>query len=215
MRDQQLDLSPGRLVGYRKWLLRRPPAGDGRYRLASITADAIWPWTPQVRAHCRRAEIGARVGKFRYPVEHDPEDVPNAACSCGIYASYRLPRISSYDMTYVSGVIEAWGPTIVGENAFRARHARLVALCVPHEGVEIAGDLGQLYRVPIYVDQDQMKHDHPASDVSELLPPIEPVPAEISTSRLQPIDPDPRLAFQTRCWCGNCVWRKRNTSSIY
>jgi hypothetical protein len=169
---------PGRLRGFRHWQVL--PGVDGAPpRLASITANVVWPWTPTVEARCHRAEIAASGVAFS-PIEpHPEEDVPAAHCSCGVYARHWLARSDQPDR--VSGVIEAWGKAEVGENGFRARHARLVALANPqyrqHYGNAVyrgVGDetmtaLGELYRVPVFSDERMMIDRYPPGDVTELL----------------------------------------------
>lgn len=168
-----MDLAPGRLTGYRRWaVIGDGTRDDNPFRMASLTARTVWPWIPEIRATCQRTQIGQSYSKFASPVEHDPEDVPNAACSCGIYATYTFMEP---DIKQVAGAIEVWGPTIVGPYAFRGRHARLVGLVDPfaysgewRRRLEV---LGERYRVPTFVSEVAFCKAFPASDVSSLLPP--------------------------------------------
>lgn len=183
---EAIDLVPGRLRGFREWKLL--PSYDGASpRLASITANTVWPWTPTVEAHCHRAAIVRAGGtSFADVPAHDPADVPTAACSCGIYAKHK-PFTGSVGM--IAGVIEAWGKIEVGTNGFRARYARLVALANTNRR-RLWGDraertatgetmaaLSELYRVPTFVDDRDMWDAYPASDIGSLLDrPPEPPP---------------------------------------
>jgi hypothetical protein len=178
-----VDLVPGRLRGFRHWKLL-PGVEGSPPRLASITADMVWPWTPVVEAHCHRAAL-ALSGFDRLP-PHDPDDVPAPApCTCGIYAKHRLES-AGIGHGRVAGVIEAWGKVEVGDRGFRARYARLVALAVNGnatawplgEGQFVTYDrvedgplarLGELYRVPVFDDERAMVEAYPPGDVSELL----------------------------------------------
>jgi hypothetical protein len=206
--DSQVDLAPGRLTGYRRWKVVGNGTEDDPYRLTSLVAGTVWPWIPQMRATCRRMETGAAYMKFRRPVVHDPKDVPNAECSCGVYASYELDRPSEPRM--VCGAIEAWGPTVIGDLAFRARHARLVGLCLDAEYMftgrrwewpedvfrplkaeppDMLTQLGELYRVPIFRRGQDLETAFPASDVSALLPPKPPAPAPPPSPSPKPTRP--------------------------
>lgn len=118
------DLAPGRLRGFREWVVR-PARGPRPMGLKSITARTEWPPTPEFNARC---EAGT-MGWGGVVPKHDADEVPHASCTCGIHAKH-LP------LTYmatgnIGGVIEAWGPTEIGTEAFRARNARLLALCGP------------------------------------------------------------------------------------
>lgn len=191
---EAVDLVPGRLRGYREWKVR--PGVDGRSpRLASITADTVWPWTPTVEAQCHLAAIiAANPGAFDPLPPHDPDLVPYGPCSCGIYARHR-PNYGSTTDGRVGGVIEAWGKgTEIGDAGFRARYARLVALYIEpvkrfdptsmqpspvdplvDPRIDELVELGKLYRVPVFDSQRKVLAKFPPCDVSGLLAP-EPKP---------------------------------------
>lgn len=118
------DLAPGRLRGFREWLVL-PAQGPRPMRLKSITARTQWPPTPEFNARCEAATMGWG----GVTPKHDADEVPYATCTCGIHAKHK-------PLTYmatgnIGGAIEAWGPTEIGTEAFRARNARLLALCGP------------------------------------------------------------------------------------
>ena len=115
---------------------------------------------------------------FSRRAPHDPADVPNADCSCGIYARHQP---ASGTNGQVAGVIEAWGKIEVGTNGFRAQRARLIALANPMK-VRLYGQdpervltddqakaLGDLYRVPVLPDTADLVATYPPGDVSALL----------------------------------------------
>lgn len=166
------DLVPGRLRGYREW--RLAPADDLLpARLVSITAGTVWPWTPINQAHCHRTQIGRRFHRFSRVVNHDPDDVPNAECTCGIYAKHK-PDIYPANK-HLGGAIEAWGPTQLGDTAFRARYARLVALCASRSwatpDLEQAELAAAQYKVPLFPTVQDMVDAYPPVDVTDLLAP--------------------------------------------
>lgn len=188
------ELVPGRLRGYREWVVMKDPDG-GPPRLAAITAGTVWPWTPVFEARCQRGEIVA-TGKYSFgpAAAHDPADVPNAECSCGIYAKHKPLGNIGPGHGRVFGVIEAWGKVELGTNGFRAQKARLVALggALPDTmvvkmasswndlltigdpqpigiGDETMSALGELYRVPTFAAVADMWEEYPPGDVVELL----------------------------------------------
>jgi hypothetical protein len=72
--------------------------------------------------------------------------------------------------TWIHGVIEGYGLTLIGAKGFRCEKARIRALCLPArpdsmEGVrqhlERAALLGRRYRVPVYSSVITMLDEHP------------------------------------------------------
>lgn len=176
------DLVPGRLRGYREWRIA-PPDGLRPTRLVSITADTVWPWTPEFRAQCHRAAIADNANNgFGPGPAHDPDDVPHPMCSCGIYAKFR-PIIGSGRPDFATGIVEAWGDIEYGDDAFRAQFARLVALYkttlspsveafLISARISIAADsineLGEIYHVPVFDSLDEALKVYPPSDMSAI-----------------------------------------------
>lgn len=212
------DLVPGRLRGYREWTVK-PADGLRPARLTSITANTVWPWTPINQAHCRRAEIGARFPRFNRPVEHDPDDVPNGPCTCGIYAKHKPDIYPSGKR--IGGVIEAWGPTQLGDSAFRARYARLVALCIGSaispERAEQAQLAALQYGVPLFMSREEMVDAYPPVDVTDLLAPetppeLQPVFCDKCRREMglptPMVDADTGRRIATRWYCLPCAWIK-------
>lgn len=170
-----LDLVPDRLRGYREFKVR-DAAGPRPARLESVTAGTVWPWTPTNEARCLRTEIFLLGFKQFTPLAHDPDDVPNDTCTCGLYAKHKPITYASGDRIY--GVIEAWGPTEFGDAAFRSRYARLVALYLcrkPADAppfslyLERARALGDTYKVPVFGNYVEMMEKFPPVDISALL----------------------------------------------
>jgi hypothetical protein len=63
----------------------------------------------------------------------EPHESPHEACQCGIYA-YHTPGPRSWfgEAYWCEGVVSAWGRLVVHADGFRAEHARVEALAVPH-----------------------------------------------------------------------------------
>lgn len=177
-----MDLVPGRLRGYREWVLRDRREGGRPPMLASITANFVWPWTPEYRAVCKRTDIYLAGATGFPPTSHDPDDVPNELCSCGIYAKHR-PNVQQSNAN-IRGVIEAWGKVEIGTYGFRAEKARIVALCATPQtriGIspdwflhgepltEIVEQLAKTYRVPVFTDWSKLLTQYPPIDISALM----------------------------------------------
>lgn len=178
------DLVPGRLRGYREWKVLPGDDSGVLPRLASLTAETVWPWTPHFEARCHRAAIvlGRKTG-FGPGPKHDPTDIPNVHCSCGIYAKHR--PILKANQGHALGIIEAWGNIEVGSEAFRAQYARIVALYTANgeqtsywttmEGGHLTAyslipikELGKLYRVPVFLGSREALAEYPPTDISSL-----------------------------------------------
>jgi hypothetical protein len=100
------------LVGYRQWRL----VGGS---LRSVCDETPW----------RRVQLSARCPSG----EHDPDAVPEHACTCGIYAYYDpCPRTASaVTRDLVAGAIVVWGRVELHATGMRAEHARIVGLELP------------------------------------------------------------------------------------
>jgi hypothetical protein len=181
-----VDLVPGRLRGFRRWkILPSDPDLDRAPRLASITANTVWPWTPVVEARCLRKEL-ARDLRYTFDdgPEHAPDDVPYVGCTCGIYARH-APFTSEVGPGEISGVIEAWGRVEIGQLGFRARRARLVALAEHWSwyATAMAAGLGNLYNVPVFDTPREMVDAFPPGDVSNLTRSVPPEPVTPMTDQ--------------------------------
>lgn len=59
---------------------------------------------------------------------------PSKVCSCGFYAYFLESEKDTYKTAgTISGVIEAWGAMVVGDEGFRAEKAMIRALYLPHD----------------------------------------------------------------------------------
>lgn len=123
------------IVAFRGWQLEQ---GWRRVELTSLVVGRfVWPadaWTI--------AECGAGCS-----------DIPNEACSCGIYAArdrahlHRIGYMGEY--TDVIGEVGLAGKVIPGTLGWRAAKARVRRLWVQHALWELAGPLAAAYRVPV------------------------------------------------------------------
>lgn len=73
----------------------------------------------------------------------EPSDVPNAWCTCGIYAYhdsgnciFELDQYPVGRMKVALGVIDGYGRTVIGTSGFRCEKARIRALLVPPATIE-------------------------------------------------------------------------------
>lgn len=119
-------------------------------------------------AQCHRADIAAKYNGWGETPQHDPEDVPNADCTCGIYAKHQpIGYTSSFQ---VMGVIEGWGRIEAGDESFRAQCARLVALCRdPTNFNPHLSEISETYNVPLFTCKEELIAKYPPSDISALL----------------------------------------------
>ena len=109
------DWSPWPVFGYRIWIVKE----DGLY--------GAWDrWTtPELTAKCRQRQVN------REPVPHENTDC--GPPSCGIYAVKELPVLLGefFEADYSSlavGLVALAGRVIEHTRAFRAQHARVVAM---------------------------------------------------------------------------------------
>jgi hypothetical protein len=99
------------VIGFRQWCIDHEA-------LRSVYVRSPWP-TAELAAECAAGR-------------HDPDSVPAADCSCGIYAYYRpCPRTASVASDYINGVVVLWGRLELHVGGIRASHARVVALEAP------------------------------------------------------------------------------------
>ena len=89
--------------------------------------------------------------------EQHPDGVPDAGCSCGLYAATDISVLSAYLSTQapVVGVVELGGRTIPATQGYRAAAARVAAVLlidpiftVPHSDLR---RIAAAYRVPALV----------------------------------------------------------------
>lgn len=150
------------VVGYRAWRL----ADDGE--LVPWTVARAGAWVPGVNtAACHLSHFMVAMGEgARRTPRHRP---PSPTCMCGLYALHDAadPRIAPGGGSAL-GAIVAWGDLEVHATGFRAEHACVVALALPHrcgEQERVRLELAAArYRVPL-VPQEQLvaaAHEHGA-----------------------------------------------------
>lgn len=132
------DFAVGSVFGQRVWKADK----DGNLR--GIVHD-LPPWTPDVNdARCDLLgsfwfkRIATGYVQIDLPGEFSPSNGDHiAGCFCGFYGYYANQRNTYADSMWmigecpVSGVVEAYGKTVLGTKGFRASKARIVALCLP------------------------------------------------------------------------------------
>lgn len=153
---------PGTIRGYRIW-------GWGWNSqllgfLGSITAEYNWRTADYQEAQCG-------TGRFirKFTASFDEIAVPEEGCDCGFYACHTLSRLYLLypHLGLPSGVIEAQGRVIVGEDGFRAQRARIIALC--HRDEHVAEFLQNSYRVPVFRQRQDMAEAFPPTSIDNLL----------------------------------------------
>jgi hypothetical protein len=115
-------------VGWRVWVVVRE---QDELRLASVLYPTAWPVREEVVAACR-------------PRAGEPEAahaVPDARCSCGIYAASSVEDAATYfdgrgadtpgELYRVIGQVSLWGSVLEGGRGWRASHAYPSRLYVP------------------------------------------------------------------------------------
>lgn len=84
-------------------------------RLRGVAYDQVW--TP-----------GENVSECRATEAHkEPNGFPN--CKCGFYGYYDGSN-DFYKSGYVSAVVQGWGEAVMGENGFRVKRAKILALTI-------------------------------------------------------------------------------------
>ena len=133
-------------TGYRWWAF---PAPD----LSCSPADADEWWDPDFRNRLtgmrgtwepgvNTAVCLGREGPYATGPEHDPETIPDGACSCGYWAYWELQhrRVGSAGDVPVCGVIKGSGRTRRGPLGFRCAKARILAVTLPDPVVPVIGE---------------------------------------------------------------------------
>ena len=180
-------LVPGFLRGYRSWLVtddrsRVDEIGlDGDLRLLSMTYTN-YRWLPGLQhATCAHNLL---------PDDAPPhESAPSVGCECGFYAHHEgFP--SNYP-AYVEGSIKVTGRVILGTRGFRAEKAEIEALCIgslarrapncqccikiyqlfQESAPQIIQYLGRRFRVPTFLDSNELMQAFPPMDISALIDP--------------------------------------------
>ena len=166
--ELEFAFSPDPIVGWRIWRVERgidrklsafdlaaelreveregatlPVENLFRYRLRSLTQQALWP--PGIRM-----EAACNAGEQAEP--HRPG--PEPGCECGIWAyrSRRFAEETLLDYMYCGralalGRIALWGRLIEQERGWRAQYGYPLAIEVYGGAAEVAEDLRLSYRV--------------------------------------------------------------------
>jgi hypothetical protein len=182
------ELAIGSVVGARSWRHRIDPTGH-----QSLTGMQSYSWSPGENT----AVCLVRRGIPGHPSDADgqPLPVPAEGCTCGFYAywSASVSRHLSSSATWVGGIVEGYGLTLIGKAGFRCEKARIVALCVEpplsRGGPEFVPSwrgprtpmpadqamdairaylartalLGQAFGVPVYSLEETMLENHPTT----------------------------------------------------
>jgi hypothetical protein len=99
--------------------------------------------------------------------QHKKEQIPVQDCACGFWAYWDMNTSAlSNNTVRLVGVIQAWGKLIVGPLGFRAQYAKIIALAVPDEKVEVYPSIRAQYPgVKWYDDKFEMAAIHPSNNV--------------------------------------------------
>jgi hypothetical protein len=105
------------IVGYRVWTW-------GTTGLKSLCGERWHPRQP-LAARCRASAVVGRAD-----VVHDAHDVPQANCTCGVYAAKTLQHLCSmgYAKCGIHGEVHLWGTVVEHEHGWRAQFAYPKAL---------------------------------------------------------------------------------------
>jgi hypothetical protein len=114
-------------VGWRVWVVVEE---RGELRLASVLYPTVWPVRCEVVAACRPGSELLGV-----------HEIPDARCSCGIYAASSVEDAATYfdgrgagtprEVYRVIGQVSLWGSVLAGGHGWRASHAYPSRLYVP------------------------------------------------------------------------------------
>jgi hypothetical protein len=135
------------IVGYRVWTL-------STMGLKSLCGEQ-WHPAQSLKARCRASAVVGRA-----EVVHDAHDVPQANCTCGIYAVKTLDhfRSAGYERFGICGEVFLWGKVVEHELGYRAQFAYpknlfLSSDSLPFTLAEIQSRLKMLttYRIDIFV----------------------------------------------------------------
>ena len=110
------DFELGSIEGYRSWFIIVSLLGVPG--LMGFHENIVWPYGT-TEAKCK-------------PNEGDPNhNAPDFFCACGIHAYIKRAMTQGLDFAsygVITGKIEGFGKTIIHENGFRSRYARIVEL---------------------------------------------------------------------------------------
>jgi hypothetical protein len=108
------------IVGYRVWTW-------GTLGLKSLCGER-WHPGQSLAARCRASAVVGRA-----EVVHDAHDVPQANCTCGIYAVKTLHhfRSAGYERYGIHGEVYLWGTVVEHELGWRAQFAYPKTLLLP------------------------------------------------------------------------------------
>lgn len=100
-------------------------------------------WTGKDACH----RLIGRYGGFWYPGENlaycRRHQAPEERCKCGYWAYWDNPHGNE-----ITGIVEGYGPTIIGEKGFRCGKARILALATRNP--QARQELAEVYKVPVY-----------------------------------------------------------------
>ena len=144
----------GEYVGWRAWYVVKTRSTVRVASLMTVAPGAsLWPTDRYLDAICPKC-LGDDPDKWW----HNPKDVPNETCSCGIYVARTREhlvglRYNSYSDSdkapRVIGECAISGKVEVHEQGYRAQRARVAKLYVPHNRWRLAKVLSDTYNVPV------------------------------------------------------------------
>jgi hypothetical protein len=115
------------VVAWRTWRVVRAPEG---LRLGSVVYPTVWEPRHEVTCDCLATKRRLWPLRRRVREDHDP---PEAACTCGIYASRDVALASRYAFSLgfegrgtvarVIGLVALWGRVLACERGWRAQFA--------------------------------------------------------------------------------------------
>lgn len=182
--------APGSVFGHRWWAYRPhggpplkgmyAPWGAGENHAVCLNRTAyLYSWSGGGVACLGDVQYSTSPGK-----NHEP---PDEDCSCGFYAfwgSHTSPPVvvaQNALAVHVTGVIEGYGATLMGDYGFRCQKARIVGLhvygllgfseelavgerVVSMMREQVTARLAGFYQVPVYDTAGQLYAAHPVSD---------------------------------------------------
>lgn len=118
------------MVVWRSWILAPPPRnGYGKEPVLTGTQGFPW-WAAELEAKCTQQDRDDTVAGFAtFRVDRHHPAIPEANCTCGIYAHRdELTRPASLwqRQPMVSGFVELTGRRIETVDGFRSQHARMI-----------------------------------------------------------------------------------------
>jgi hypothetical protein len=110
------------IIGYRVWTW-------GTTGLKSLCGER-WKPSQSLAARCRASSVVGRA-----EVVHDTRDVPQANCTCGVYAVKTLDhfRSAGYERFGIHGEVYLWGKVVEHELGYRAQFAYPKNFVLPPE----------------------------------------------------------------------------------